>query len=83
MIRSVGASSLLGFLLSDILYQYSLDITRFDKVSEILGKDPEGNKIKVNRSYAPIYERIADNIPTNYIELSHCKKYKETTQRSY
>lgn len=106
LIRSVGANSLLGFLLSDILYQYSIeerkknyerffhtfkllyekrsdisDKTRFDKISEILGKDPEGNKIKISRSYAPIYERIADNIPTstNHIESFH-KHINEITK---
>lgn len=98
LIRSIGANSLLGFLLSDVLYQYTLnewnenyerlyctfkllydkrsdtaDKSRFDKLSQIFGKDPEGNNVEINLSYSPIFKRISDNVPstTNHIEAFH------------
>ncbi|KAK8882255.1 hypothetical protein M9Y10_002086 [Tritrichomonas musculus] len=98
LIRTIGANSLLGFFLSDLLYTYSedewknnyermcylfenlykerntsSDTTRFDKVSQVLGKDVEGNKVQINESYSPIYKRIDNRIPTttNNIESFH------------
>lgn len=98
LIRSIGANSLLGFLLSDLLYTFSEedwsknedqnfylfkylyeaqgkkdDESRFAKVSEVLGRDVEGNKIPTNHSYSPLFLRYADNIPatTNHIEAFH------------
>lgn len=49
------------------------DKSRFDKVSEVLGLDFDGNLVQMKKSYAPTYIRIEDNIPTttNHIESFH------------
>ena len=49
------------------------DVTRFDKVAQVLGQDAEGNPIEKKLSYSPIYLRSADRIPTctNHIESLH------------
>ncbi len=97
IIRTIGSNSLLGFLVSDILYTFSeeewnknllrfwhtlkylsnlkepYDSTRFNKVSQILGLDMDGNPIPTNPAYSPIYLRIQKNVPTttNHIEAFH------------
>lgn len=98
LIRTVGANSLLGFFLSDLLYTFSkeqwdqnlvrmcytfqnlfkeksptCDTTRFDKVSQVLGQDPEGNATEINKAYSPLYLRAENRIPssTNHIESLH------------
>ena len=58
----------------------SSDETRFDKVSQVLGRDVKGNKVQINKSYSPIYMRIDDKIPTttNNIESFHMHLNKLT-----
>lgn len=97
LIRSIGANSLLGFLLAEMLYTFSedewsnnllrffytfkllsqekseADDVRFQKISQVLGINKDGEPVEVKKSYSPIYERINDNIPstTNHIESFH------------
>ena len=51
------------------------DTTRFDKVAQVLGQDPEGNAVETKDSYCPIYKRAEDHIPscTNHIESLHMR----------
>ena len=98
LIRTIGANSLLGFFISDLLYTYSekqwndnlkrmkyifkylfneksptTDTTRFDKVAKVLGEDAFGNPTEQKLSYAPLFKRANDRIPTctNHIESLH------------
>ena len=99
LIRSVGASSALAFLLRDILYcasenefqknylkfcymlkklyeiskrEKQTDDARFIKVGHTLGIDMNGEAIEKKRSYALLYERIQNKIPTT---TNHCESY--------
>ena len=49
------------------------DMSRFNKVSHILGQDAKGNPVEQKLSYCPLYKRAADRIPTctNHIESIH------------
>lgn len=49
------------------------DISRFDKVAKVLGKDVEGNLAETNSYYSPIYIRAVDRILTctKHAESSH------------
>lgn len=53
--------------------QSEADDVRFQKTSQVLSFNKDGEPVEVKKSYSPIYERINDNTPsiTNHIESFH------------